>query len=197
MALPGNVTPITVTGLNLPMIDGQTQDGYAVIDPGTIITDATGQAILAGAATTQIRASVMIPVELPPTDSATLNPPPGQWAYTITLRLGSQVITSTFALPRTLGPTVDLSALINITPPPPVTAFAATNNWTGTQVFEGDPGLRMPAGAISGYVLTTDAAGNSTWGAFAGGTGTGIADLDGGSAATGAFPVGALDGGTA
>ena len=80
MPLPSDLTVITVTA-QFPLVDGEPQDGTVTFDPGTVLQDATGQVILAGAATAQVRDSVMIPVTLPATDNPTLSPGPGQWAY--------------------------------------------------------------------------------------------------------------------
>jgi len=110
-ATGAGLTHVTITG-TFPAIDGSTQDGYATFDPGTILRNPSGHAILEGAATTRICASVMIPITLPATDNTNLSPGPGQWAYTVRVHLGSQTLTWPFTLPGSLAPTVDLTALI-------------------------------------------------------------------------------------
>ena len=172
MPLPSDLTLVTISA-QFPLIDGEPQDGTVTFDPGTVLQDATGQVILSGAATAQVRDSVMIPVSLPATDNPTLSPGPGQWAYTVTVHVGGQSQSYTVALASSLAPSVDLSGLVTITPPPPPSGFAASNTWTGTQVFQGNPPLQVPAGAVIGDVLTSDAAGNVTWQAPTGGVGSG------------------------
>lgn len=192
MPLPPSLPVIQVTGA-FPLIDGETQDGYVTFDPGAVLRYPNGEVVFDGAATAQISASEMIPVTLPCTDTANLNG--GQpWVYTVTVHLGSRPYSFTAGLPSTLGTSVDLSELIPSSPPPPASSYGTANTWTATQTFAGNPPFVFPSGAVAGYVLTCDAAGDATWGAFAG---AGIADLDGGSATGGVFPVGSLDGGNA
>ena len=97
MPLPSDLAVVLVTG-SFPQIDGEPQDGYVTFDPGTVLRDFTGAVILAGAATAQVRGSVMIPVDLPATDNATLSPGPGTWAYAVTVHLGGSTQSYTFAL---------------------------------------------------------------------------------------------------
>jgi len=179
--LPSDLVVVSVSG-SFPLIDGEPQDGYVTFDPGTPLRDTTGAVILAGAATAQVRGSVMIPISLPATDNATLSP--SGWAYSVTVHLGGSTQSYTFALASSLSPTVDLSQLVNIAPPPPPTAFTAGNTWTGTQVFAGSPPMQVPGGAGVGEVLTSDASGNATWQAPTGGGGGGgisppVGDLGG------------------
>jgi len=172
MPLPSDLAVVLVTG-SFPQIDGEAQDGTVTFDPGTVLRDSTGQVILDGAATAQVRDSVMIPISLPATDNATLSPGPGTWAYAVTVHLGGSTQSYTFALASSLSPTVDLSELVNIAPPPPPTAFTASNSWTATQVFAGNPPLQVLTGAVIGDVLTSDASGNVSWQAPTGGGGSG------------------------
>src|SRR5450755_1724586 len=116
MSLPSDLTLITVTA-EFPQIDGSPQDGTVTFDPGTPLRDITGKVILDGAATAQVRGSIMIPIDLPATDNATLMPGPDEWAYSVTVHLGRQATPYTFALPSVLAPTVDLSALVSIAAP--------------------------------------------------------------------------------
>ena len=76
MPLPSDLTVVSVTA-SFPLVDGEPQDGTVTFDPGTVLQDATGQVILAGAATAQVRDSVMIPVTLPATDNRHPEPGPG------------------------------------------------------------------------------------------------------------------------
>ena len=92
MLLPSTLTIVTVTA-DFPTIDGEPQDGTVTFDPGTILRDVTGGVILAGATTTQVRGSVMIPVDLPATDNMALSPP--GWAYTVSVHLGGSTQTFT------------------------------------------------------------------------------------------------------
>jgi len=50
--------------------------------------------------------------------------------------------------------------------PPALPMTDRSNTWTFTQVFKANPPFTIPAGASSGSVLTSDSAGNATWGAL-------------------------------
>lgn len=112
MPLPGDLATITVTGTFLDPA-GNPASGTVTFDPGTVtLTDATGHAILAAPVTITLTASGQLSAVLPCTDNATLSP--GPFTYTITAALEGMPAASYpgKALPRSLGATADLSALL-------------------------------------------------------------------------------------
>ncbi len=122
MALPGNLTTITVTGTFLAA-DGSPCAGMVTFTPSTVLTDATGPAIfpLIPVRVT-LDSSGTLSVILPVTSDTDLSP--GGWSYKIEeLITASQpapqppvTVTRSYAvaLPSSLGSTVDLAALTHI-----------------------------------------------------------------------------------
>ena len=168
MPLPGNITTIIVTA-TITAIDGTPRSGYVLFDPGQPVTDQAGQAILDGPACGRLGSNgVMAPVTLPAADSAHLNP--AGFAYTVTEVLdgphGRTVGTPyQVQLLSADAPTVDLSDLVPVNPPGPVSTIygvlAQANTWTGVNTFD-EPvtlaGATMTGWIAPAVVTLTDAA---------------------------------------
>lgn len=149
MPLPGNLTSIVVTGDAYLTGAGGALAGYFSFAPNVDLTDATGPAVIRTAPVqTSVAAGTMAPVTLVCTDNTDLSP--SGWVWTIIERLdAAPARTWSFFLPSTAGSvidgvrTVDLAALIEVSPGPPlstlygVLAEGYTNTWDSTQQFAG------------------------------------------------------------
>jgi hypothetical protein len=149
MSLPPDITTITITG-SYRLIDGTLLSGQVIWDPGQVIKDATGKVILGGPVGAVVTSGTMLaasggPLVLPHNDSAGLNPQ--GFAYTVTTAVqGISGPPAQYLLPTALGATVDMSALVEVDPPPPYSTvygvLAQANTWTGSNTFA-DP-LKVP-----------------------------------------------------
>jgi hypothetical protein len=181
VVFPAGLATVQVTGENILAFDGTPLSGVIIFTSSGAVPDPAVSTLLEGSAVAPVSGGVMTPVALVATDAVS----PG-FTYTITQRLqtpdGSAVpaqLASLVAIPASLGPSVDISALVPAAPPPDPSAFGSANLWSATQTFGGNPPLEIPAGAVAGYVLTSDGAGGATWQAIPQ-TGGGL-PLDGGT----------------
>jgi hypothetical protein len=165
VTFPAGLTTIEVTGLNLLGLDGTPFSGIVIFSASGLIAVPAASTLLEGPATAMVVNGVMVPVVIPTTDCVS-----PAFTYTITQRLttpdgvtGSPPPAQGVAIPSSLGTTVDLSDLVPTGPLPPASAFGTANTWSQTQTLAGSPALRMPGGAVAGYVWTTDSAGNGSW----------------------------------
>jgi hypothetical protein len=105
---------------------------------------------------------------------------PAGWAYQVTITTGSGVVVYGPEYIQINFADGASQNLADIVPAQSVVAMAPYLP------------LHYPTGATAGFVWTTDASGNGSWEPSSGG-----GNIDGGSAATGQFPVGNIDGGNA
>lgn len=130
MALPGDITTITVTGTYLTAA-GTALSGMVTFTPSTpVIVDTTGSVILGG---------VGITVALSPAGSFSVVLPntgqllPGGWSYTVTENIGGlQPRSYSISIPHSLGTTVDLSA---VTPIVPGSTTVTTPTWFSVKTY--------------------------------------------------------------
>ena len=112
MAFPGNIVTITVTGTFLTPA-GAPATGTVTFDPGAVtLVDPAGHAILASPVTVALNGSGQIAVVLPCTDDPVLSGVP--FTYSVGVALGGQPASAYpgKSMPRSLGASVDLSALL-------------------------------------------------------------------------------------
>lgn len=116
MALPGDITTITLTG-SFSTTTGAPAGGTVSIAPTTNLTDSTGQVILTAAPQIQTLISGAFSVVLPCTDNVSIRPTPFEYLVTPAVPFAFQ---EPFAIriPSTLGATVDLSSLWPVPQPP-------------------------------------------------------------------------------
>lgn len=126
-----NEVTITVTG-TWPYADQTPATGTVVFQPVGRLVDAPGRQIIVGKAIVAQLVNGSISVNLPATDTLVLAPV--NWTYLVTERL-DQVPPYQYSiqLPRTAGPSVDLSQLAQV---------------------PNSPGTFIPASADSGYSRT-------------------------------------------
>jgi hypothetical protein len=128
MPLPAGLTTITVTG-SFPSGGGAPLSGTVTFTPSTDLTGAAGHVIIRAA---PVEASLdytgAVSQVLVCTDNADLSP--AGWTWTVTERIvGLGVRAYSVLLPAADGPTIDLSALVHVTPvTPPSGALLAVNN---------------------------------------------------------------------
>jgi hypothetical protein len=166
VTFPAGLASITVTGQNLLGAGGSPLSGEIIFTPSGVIADPAVSALLEGSAVAEVSSGAIVqPFALAATDCVS----PG-FTYTITFRLrtpdGTPAVLAPYpdvAIPHTLGAAVDISVLVPGAPPPSPTAFGTANTWVATQTFDGSPPLKVPPGAVAGYVLTADASGDATW----------------------------------
>lgn len=161
MALPSDLTTIVVTG-TFTTITGTPLTGQVNFSLTTPVEDSTGKVIFnAFTQSVPLNSAGFMSIVLPCTDNADLNPT--NFSYLVTEAVPGLGRAYYVQLPHTLGSTVDLSSLAPVATPPATSAFATANTWTATQTFGGNPSIKIPGGAASGDVLTSDASGNATW----------------------------------
>lgn len=173
MPLPGDLTTITVTA-NYPGGDGTALTGQVTFTPSTDLVDTTGQVIIRAAPVTEQLVAGRLSVVLLCTDNASISPSGWYWIVTEQLAGAPNRIYNVF-IPHS-GTSVDLSTLAPVIPGPAVStlygvlAAPNTNDWQSGQVFHA--GVKITTNPAAGDVLTSDAAGNATWQAPAGGGST-------------------------
>ncbi len=174
MALPSDLTTITVTGTYLT-VTGTPLTGQVNFSLTTPVEDSTGKVIFNAFTQPVSLVNGSISIVLPCTDNADLNPV--NFTYLVTEVIQGLGRAYYIQLPHTLGSMVDLSQLAPVSPPPAASAFASSNTWTGTQTFSGNLPLKISHGAASGYVLTSDSAGDASWQSLGSATLTGATPL--------------------
>jgi hypothetical protein len=112
MTFPAGLATITVTGQHILSLDGQPLDGAVIFIASGPLDDPAADAMLSGSAVAVVSEGVMTPITIPATDA--VSPP---FTYDIAFRLDSADGTSPppypgISIPSTLGPTVDISALL-------------------------------------------------------------------------------------
>jgi len=110
VALPGNLTTITVTGSYMT-VTGAPAGGTVLFTPSAPLCDITGTTILTDAPIVAPLTAGIFSIVLPCTDNTALTPNP--FWYTVTQAVACTYQTPfTISLPHTLGTTVDMSALV-------------------------------------------------------------------------------------
>ena len=195
MGLPNDLTLITVTG-TFTTITGTPLSGQVNFSLTTPVEDSTGKVIFnAFTQSAVLNGAGSMSIVLPCTDNADLNPP--NFSYLVTEAIQGLGRAYYVQLPHTLGSAVDLSQLAPVATPPATSAFATANTWTAPQTFAGNPPIKIPSGAASGYVLTSDGSGGASWQASSGGV-TSVTAGDtsitvGGTSSAPAIETGTLD----
>jgi Pectate lyase superfamily protein len=163
--------------LNFVTLSGQYTDGSGnplggqlTFVPTAPLTDMTDMLVLPQSPVTVIlNSGGMFAVPLYATDSSNLAP--AGWAWQVTVAVGGVAPeTWDFFLAYGDGASQNIADLTPATVAPALSAFLPESggSMTGTIILGGSPPLKLPAG-VSGDVLTSDASGNLTLQAAAGG----------------------------
>jgi hypothetical protein len=136
MALPGNITTITVTG-SYASVTATAAAGAVLFTPSSVLTDSNGMVILTGTPVTAPLVDGTFSIVLPCTDNVSIRPNP--FYYTVNEAVaGSGQQPFNIALPSTLGPAVDMSALVpvpSMAQPSPGLYVISVNNQSGSVVL--------------------------------------------------------------
>jgi hypothetical protein len=165
MALPGPVTTITVTGKFCDP-EGNPVGGAITFTPTNPLTDITGELIITGAPVVcQLDDTGSFSQALPCTDDPVLTPVPFLYAVTLSIPYTTES-PFTIALPRSLGGTVDISALAPI--PAPATPVAgiyvsSVNGQSGSVTVTQVSGITITGTPAAGQVLTATSPTTATW----------------------------------
>ena len=172
MALPGDLASVVVTGKFLDAA-GQPMNGTVTFTPTAELADPTGLVIVPKLPMCYTLSRGRFTTDpLIATDNADTTP--AGWAYDVEISLqGLPPVTYAIQLPQDTSP-ADLSALTPVTAQPVYTSYLtlAGGVLAGTLTLDGSPPLKIPSGATSGKVLTSDGSGNGSW--QAGGTVTSV-----------------------
>lgn len=159
MAIPANLTTITVTGTYVDPA-GNAIAGTVSFTAPADICDAAGPGVIPPVPNTQTLSAGSFSVVLVCTDNAALSPT--GWAYTYTETFTALGYSKTYSipLPHTLGSTVDISALIPTstvpTPAPNVYGvLAQANTWTALNTFTNSVAI---SGSANGELTVTGTA---------------------------------------
>lgn len=116
MPFPAGASTITVTGTFPVPVGGAARAGTIVFTPSAVLVDSTQKAIYSGAGAVTLNASGQFSATLLCTDDTDVQP--ASWRWRVDEQpTGGQRRTYWIALPSTLGPTVDLSALAPVSDP--------------------------------------------------------------------------------
>lgn len=152
MSLPGDITTITVTG-TYRSATGTAAAGAVVFTPSSMLTDITGQVILTGAPINAPLIAGVFSVTLPCTDNVTIRP--DGFKYLVNQAVGfTSAAQFAIALPSTLGPTVDISALAPIPIPALPTAGIYVSTVNGQSGAVAVPALASSAPAAGAIAET-------------------------------------------
>lgn len=113
MTFPDGLTTITVTGQHVLSLDGHPLDGAVIFSASGPLDDPAADAVLSGSAVAVVIQGVMTPIVIPATDAVS-----PAFTYDIAFRLDSDDGISPppypgISIPSSLGPTVDISALLH------------------------------------------------------------------------------------
>ena len=165
MSLPGDLTVTTVTGTYVDSA-GVPQRGRITFTPSAVLVDTTGQVVIP-MATRSYLVSGQGTFETDPlvsTNNGTITPT--GWTYTVCLTIsGQDPQTWSILLPYSASP-VDISTITPAVAQPAVSAGALLTTGgsvSGTLTLNASPPARIPAGASSGYVFTSDSSGDGSW----------------------------------
>lgn len=164
MPLPGDLTTCTVTGTYLDAA-GSPQQGRITFTPSADLTDATGEVVVPMSPRAySLSRGEFTSDPLCATDNTTISP--SGWTYSVVLYIaGLPPQAWSISLPHSGSP-VDISTITPaVTQVPTTSALLSTGgSVSGTLTLNASPPLRIPAGASSGDVLTSDSSGNASWG---------------------------------
>jgi hypothetical protein len=114
VTFPPGLPTIVVTGTDITDLSGQPLNGVIIFSVAAPVADPAVSALLEGSATGEVTGGVMAPIRLVATDC--VSPP---FTYTITQHLvtadgadSAPPPAGGVSIPSTLGPTVDVSALL-------------------------------------------------------------------------------------
>lgn len=141
MALPGNLTTVTVT-IDYTGAGGIGDGGYVSFAPPMDILDPSGAAIISRTPAVATLIGGVASITLPATDDTDMNPT--GWGYTVVVALSGLSYTTEYVgvqLLSSYAPSIDLSAILPpgvVTPPTPTTygALATPNTWAGKQTYQ-------------------------------------------------------------
>lgn len=190
MALPTNLTTVTVTGRYIDH-NGSPVRGSVTFDTDYYVLDAGENVVVIEAPiTANLDATGSFAVDLIATDDSDMTPT--GWTWTLTPNF-TGAFPLEFSLPASLAPTTDITVLSPALPNPDpvysyvlVSAINAPNGVAGlTASATISPALLagIPASAISsgsatnGFVLTADGSGGAAFAAGGGGGGVGLQDV--------------------
>lgn len=150
MPLPAGLTTITVTG-HFPGGDGVPRTGSVVFIPTSDLVYPSGDAIIPAASITAPLYAGMFSIVLLCTDNAGVSPTPWYWSVTRNID-GETSVTQFYAIPSTLGASVDLADLVEVTPGPAMVGYVLT---ASQMSVTGTPS--------AGQVLTATSATTAGW----------------------------------
>lgn len=142
MAFPGNISTITVTGSYANVSDSPAS-GVVLFTPSAVLTDTNGMIILTQTAVTATLTGGEFSIVLPCTDNTSIRPNP--FYYQVNEAIGgSGQQPFCIAIPSTLGPAVDMSALV------PVPSMAQPSPGLYVISLNGQSGsVTLPAGTVT------------------------------------------------
>lgn len=182
MALPSNLTTVTVTGRYIDH-NGSPVRGSVTFDTDYYVLDAGENVVVIEAPiTVNLDATGSFSVDLIATDDPQMTPTGWTWELTPNFDGGFPL---QFALPASLAPTTDITVLAPALPnPDPVYSYVLTsainapNGVAGltasaklsTSVYSAIPASAISSGSVAnGFVLTADGSGGSSFAAGGGG----------------------------
>lgn len=190
MALPSNLTTVTVTGRYIDH-NGSPVRGSVTFDTDYYVLDAGESVVVIEAPiTANLDATGSFSVDLIATDDPDMTPT--GWTWTLTPNFQG-AFPLEFSLPASLAPTTDITVLSPALPnPDPVYSYVLTsainapNGVAGLTasatlnpaLFAGIPASAISSGAATnGFVLTADGIGGASFTSGGGGTGGGFAGI--------------------
>lgn len=163
MSLPGDLTTATLTGKYVDSA-GVPQAGRITLTPSAVLADATGSVVIPPVTRAYVISAqgTFITDALVATDCGTISPQ--GWQYVVQLSIaGLQPQSWSILLPASGSP-VDISTITPAVPQAAVTSYLPQSGGTVSGQLTLAGGLQIPSGAASGDVLTSDSAGNASWG---------------------------------
>jgi hypothetical protein len=162
--LPGDLTTTVLTGTYMDAA-GSPQQGRITFTPSADLTDATGEVVVPMSPRAySLSRGEFTSDPLCATDNTTISP--SGWTYSVVLYIaGLPPQAWSISLPHSGSP-VDISTITPaVTQVPTTSALLSTGgSVSGTLTLNATPPLRIPTGAASGDVLTSDGSGNASWG---------------------------------